>query len=722
MSHRLLMYGMLFCVACTGAETGEASLTLASNPRRIAPGGTVKLTARATDAKGQDGIGEVKVSTVGVGSLSAGQSKALEGGSAEFDFACPADDVGCTGNVTVTATWRVGAADVIGKTVVQVQAPAPDAGMMMNSDAGTTGKMDAGMTAVGDAGFTLLADKVRIFRGVGDIANLTATYTIGGAKAGENIVFATDIGVLTQTNAAAGVAKLTVATDAAGQAKVKLAEVGVAGVGTVTAKHEASGAMVSVGVEVLIVNQIEYVGTTCGGVACSIMGIRSSGFNENAQVRFRVRTADGKPAVGVKVKFFVDNPPQGLSVAPEDVTNAAGEVTTNVQSSISIGAITVKAVVIPGELQTVSSTIGIRGAKPSNLGFQLKCGRVNLEAFATADPTSPLQLSTKCDVQLNDRYNNPIGTGTAVRLLAESGSISASVNTQAYQPGGGNTEGSGSADFKTAGAIPKSVAPFEADATQFPLKREREPRTQLNSGQPAIFGNPRNGLVTLIAFVRGEEHFSDDNNNGKRDANEQFYDQGEPFVDNNDNNTWDTGEAYIDEAPQDGQWNGPNGIWDNDITIWTVTHILYTGFANPGLAFIEPNTFNVAKGTSSLHNVFTPDFNYNRVAPGSAVSVRKTGTKGSVALEGDGTLLDGYGFGLFARQQTNADGTGPCSPTTLVCRFRTVFTQWDNGFARSIRISGAAATDMMMPEQIEVTAETVVQKVRASVTASGTIQ
>jgi hypothetical protein len=719
MSHRLWTYGVLFCVACSGAETGEASLTLAASPRRIAPGGTVKLTARATDAKGKDGIGEVKVSTVGVGSLSAGQSKNLEGGSADFDFTCPADDVGCTGNVTVTATWRVGAADVIGKTVVQVQAPTPDAGTMVGTDGGTTSKMDAGTVMTGDAGFTLVADKVRIFRGVGDIANLTATYSIGGARAGENILFSTDIGVLTQTDATAGVEKITIATDAAGQAKVKLAEIRVAGSGTVTAKHEASGAVVSLPVEVLSVNQIAHVGTTCAGVACNIMGIRSSGFNENAQVRFNVKTADGKPAAGIKVRFSVDNPPAGLTVSPDAVTNAAGDAVANVQSSISVGAISVTAVVIPVELQTTSPTIGIRGAKPSNQGFQLRCDKNNLDTYRSPDPTKPLAQTTGCTVQLNDRYNNPVGTGTVVRLLTEAGSVPASTNTQAYQPAGGGKEGEGRFEFNTNGRFPAvDVEPFPEISNQYPKPRSAEPSV-LDGSKTR---NPRDGLVTLIAFVRGEEHFSDNNNNGVRDADEPFIDQGEPFVDENDNNIWDSSEPYIDEAPTDGKWNPPNGVWDKDVTIWTVAHVLYTDASAPSNASIAPSTYNVAKGSSVVHSVFMPDLNLNRITSGSTFTVKKSGMKGSVTIEQSNTSLDGFGFGLSARELTNADGTGPCSMTTPVCRFRTLITDWSLGYVGAIRITGAAATDMTLPEANSVTTETVVRSLAAQKTIVGTVQ
>jgi hypothetical protein len=88
--------------------------------------------------------------------------------------------------------------------------------------------------------------------------------------------------------------------------------------------------------------------------------------------------------------------------------------------------------------------------------------------------------------------------------------------------------------------------------------------------------NPRDNLVTLLAYARGEEGFHDDNGNGAWDATEPFQDLTEPFVDANDNGTWDQGELFVD-TNGNGHWDGKNGTWDGDTFIWTQERVLWTG-------------------------------------------------------------------------------------------------------------------------------------------------
>jgi hypothetical protein len=88
--------------------------------------------------------------------------------------------------------------------------------------------------------------------------------------------------------------------------------------------------------------------------------------------------------------------------------------------------------------------------------------------------------------------------------------------------------------------------------------------------------NPRDNLVTLMAFTSGEESFIDANNNGVYDANEKFDDLTEPFVDGNDNATHDEDERFID-ANGNGVWDGKNDRWDANTLIWVQDRILWTG-------------------------------------------------------------------------------------------------------------------------------------------------
>ena len=88
--------------------------------------------------------------------------------------------------------------------------------------------------------------------------------------------------------------------------------------------------------------------------------------------------------------------------------------------------------------------------------------------------------------------------------------------------------------------------------------------------------NPRDGLVTVIALVAGEEGFVDQDLDGTYDQGEPFIDLGEPFVDIDDDGIRDPGEWYED-VNEDGSYTGPNGKWDADTVLWTQARVLYTG-------------------------------------------------------------------------------------------------------------------------------------------------
>ncbi len=102
------------------------------------------------------------------------------------------------------------------------------------------------------------------------------------------------------------------------------------------------------------------------------------------------------------------------------------------------------------------------------------------------------------------------------------------------------------------------------------------------SGEPSRVGslgeeyNPRDGVVTLLAFTAGTEAWTDVNGNGVRDSNEPFEDIGEPFLDEDDNGVYDLGEEYFD-TDGDGEWTGPNGQFDEDTMITAQAKIIWSG-------------------------------------------------------------------------------------------------------------------------------------------------
>ena len=332
----------------------------------------------------------------------------------------------------------------------------------------------------------------------------------------------------------------------------------------------------SVMVEIIELGFIQFLEVTP-----RILGVKHSGWNESAQVTFQVLDTSNQPFPGVEVVLEIENSTAGISLAPSHpVSDAQGIVTTNLSSGTEATIVTIRATAIVGEksLPADSPAIPIVGAKPTSSGFALSCDIKNVGALIDTDGISSLiDIPITCNSLLKDRFNNPIGKPTSVLFRAEAGTITASTMTVAYdisrppedpQPNVGRVY----TVFQTFGRLPYDTTPFEED----------EPSVEGSDGR---IHNPRDGLVTILAFTDGEEEFDDVNRNGDYDEGELFTDLGEPFLDYNDNNTREPFEPFIDLAGDDeipnGEYDGPNEQWDSSTKIWTETRILWTG--NPAV-------------------------------------------------------------------------------------------------------------------------------------------
>ncbi|WP_224249017.1 Ig-like domain-containing protein [Hyalangium gracile] len=714
--------------ACGGGEPteDEPELLLSAAPRQIGNQGQAStITITATNGDGSNGTGTVtlKAAAGALGNSAAEETVTLANGKATTSFTCDkAADPKCAGNVRIDGTWGTATGAV---TLTVGSSTTPDGGSG-NPDGGSgnpdggSGNPDGG-SGSGDGGtkLTVASSKTSVFTSVGDYAEITATLTgtNNAPKPGESITFDTNFGGL-QVNASDTPAQsVQASTDGAGKAMVRLVESGPTGNATVRARHTASGAQASVAVKITNIQQITHTTTTCGGVTCTIMGVKGSGFNEQAQVSFKVVDSTSQPVAGIPVTFSIPNPPTGTTVSPSAVTNPQGIATAIVSSGPTIGAIVVHAVAIQGRVEVDSPNIGIRGAKVSNQGFNLRCDLANIGTRASTSPGQPRPFSIGCDVKVVDRYNNPVGTGTTVNFKVEAGNIPNSVATKAYSPTGNNDlEGTGEVLFNTTGGtpFPLNVTPLPADPNQYPQPRQEEP----SATEGSVLKNPRDSLVTVIAYLRGEEYFSDTNNNGQWDSGEQFIDQGEPLVDSNDNGVWDLGETYIDEAPADGQWNGPNGRWDNDTSIWTATYILYSGFPVSYNSYLLPNPWGcVPRNQGWFVNTFFFDDYFNRPQlANSQYGISHSAAKGSVRISG--TMLDGYGFGI-ERLRVNASNNQECTPDAPICIWKTLFYDWKH-HVNIAEVKGSTGGGSCVPDVLTVTITTLGTSAAAS--APGTLE
>ncbi len=560
----------------------------------------------------------------------------------------------------------------------------------------------------GGIGITLIANKPVLYQDINDSISVSARLSGVVPNLGRELQFTTTAGAFRQSDGGMNT-MITTLTGPGGIVSVSLVETGALGTATVTASHAPSGATGNLDIEIRKLQQVSHVSTSCGSSTdCTLIGLRGSGYNEVAQVVFRVSDGQDRPAVGIPVTFDAATLPAGATLTPSGVTNDRGEVTTSVQSGSQLGTFAIRAIVIPGSVEGVSPTLAIRGAKPANKQFFLSCLAVNLPAYRAPNP--PLTLSSNCTVRVVDRHNNPIGTGVAVSLKTEAGVV---VNNVLTAPFNNNNpdEGIGRFIFDTIGGVwpPVDTAPFAADNAQpFPFAREQEPsRTDFS-----LTRNPRDGLITVMAYVVGEEHFDDGNGNGVYDLGEQFVDQGEPFVDSNDNNVWDPGETIIPELQNgidNGVWDAPNGVYDSNKLIWADTKILVTNYPEPGEGHLEGTNpggcpGGVAKGNYTEFRVFLPDHNLNRIAAGSTLSINRVGTKGTVTWEPNAVVDDAYGF-QYKRALVDASSGAECGNGSTRCFWKTLFGQWAGGEVSKLRVAGAATSDITPCENTSLAAQ-----------------
>jgi hypothetical protein len=454
------------------------------------------------------------------------------------------------------------------------------------------------------------------------------------------------------------------------------------------------GPGIDAGGEAGVAASITHLSTVCGTTACGIMGIRKSGFQELADVSFVVKDADGKPARGVQVTFELESPPTGTDFltgttgAPTVVitTDAMGVATARVESGVTLGVFTVIATASP-TIQAKSPAIGVRGVTPANRGFKLQCDLKNMAAYADSLPPKPLK--TNCQVTLIDRFNNPVGKGTTINLKVEAGAIASSVQSTPFNGTGANPdEGKATVEFNTVGTFPAvDVAPLAGETAAGAV-------------------NQRDGLVTILAYVAGEEAFDDNNSNGTWDAGENFIDQGEPFVDANDNNQWDPGEFYADVAPSNGKYDPPNLVWDKQTTIWTTAYILYSGVMTKN-SVSAATPIDVPVGAIKQVTVGFADDRFNPPQSGAATSFSFTRVqaRGTVAVAND-TILDGYGFGLTRALYDAANPTVGCSAGVARCVWLTNFVFPVTPYTRGITatFTGGAAPAAFTPDTVTFSA------------------
>jgi hypothetical protein len=461
-----------------------------------------------------------------------------------------------------------------------------------------------------------------------DKATLTAKLTTatGAPPAPTLVTFSTTLGELAG-GGESGKQELVVQSDASGIATVEF----TAGLdtGTVTVEAEAEVEAKQVHDDVQI-KAIQSGTVTCSSVSASTIGLKGSGHQDNSTVIFKVQDNEQNPIPKLPIEFSISNAPGGVNITPTSGrTDNSGLAQTLLYAGTVPTTVTVTAKTRIGEASCppIVITTGIPNARYLNFSCQ--------ETMINVGGMGMDLIEQPCTVALADRFSNKIPFATKVFFRTEAGAITPSAETAEKDEG----IGTATVTIRTQDPRPKDVEPL-AD----------EPRT----GTGPLFNNPRDGLVTVIVATTGEEEFNDENGNGEYDDGESFVDVGEPFVDMDDNNQWDADEPFIDWN-QDGQYNGPNGVWDGNAVIWKPTWVVWTGgVATVGscsdvsntYSVLCPESFDIGNGGSMDFNFYVKDYNLLPINSSGAISVKVADGPAKIIGTTDFLIAPSRGIGI----------------------------------------------------------------------------
>lgn len=452
------------------------------------------------------------------------------------------------------------------------------------------------------------------------------------------------------------------------------------GTATVTALVDTLSTSVQIPVSAPPVGSIEFE-----SAVPDVIGVKGGGQTENSIVTYRVKDENGSVAADGTPVLFKLIGPQGVSTSPPaeperesltfySVSTSNGVATTTLISGSVAGTVRIIACVDldgsdtcdTGEISSSSAPLSIGGGIPSASHFDVARTIINLAGLAYVNEQSQVSAF------LADRFGNyNVLTGTSVSFYTEAGAIDRSAVTDEI--------GTASVVLRTQNPLPIDVSPLDPlnplgtaetynnldcndydggepfeDANDSTVWESCEHFTDLDGGGYPVLPpggvspepNPRDGWVSVLVTVKGEEAFSDLNGNGIYDSGEPFIDNGgEPFIDSNDNGvydpkedftdqnfngsydvgepftdldrgepfldkdgngSWSSGEPFTDldgdftydssgfgngvydpgelfiDVDGDGEWTHGNGVWDSDTTIWVTRRFVFSGGPNAG--------------------------------------------------------------------------------------------------------------------------------------------
>ena len=245
---------------------------------------------------------------------------------------------------------------------------------------------------------------------------------------------------------------------------------------------------------------------------------------------------------------------QSYELKEISVPTKSGKANTKLYASYEKGFADIKATYAVNENNKISTSLKIRfgNSQPASAAdFGFICNARNIGGLFT---TLKYDVAVECNIEAYTINHEPI-INPQITYMVEAGEMRktipeeyGSIVKHYYYPNNKK---------------PKDVEPMV-----------NEPFHLGNSGKTQ---NPRDGLSTVVASIRGFEAFDDSNGNNQYDEGlDFFYDLPEPFLDKDDNGKRDNDEQFID-SNNNGVYDEANSKWDSETMIWKSFKILLTG-------------------------------------------------------------------------------------------------------------------------------------------------
>lgn len=285
-------------------------------------------------------------------------------------------------------------------------------------------------------------------------------------------------------------------------------------------------------------------------------------------------------------------------VKEKDVNTSGGQATIELYSfpgeGGKSGTVSASYTTINGLPLDASIPVSIaEGGVPSGKYLSAQCDALNVQALDANGAVYDSDIPIRCSLSVKDALGKAVPIAD-IRVMTEGG---CSILPNKQQDSGATHVFTLKAD-----CVPADVEPMDG-----------EPNHMFGG----VIHNPRDGILTILFYVHGQEGFNDSNANGIYDPGEGFVgqDQPEPFLDINDDGQWNPGEDFIDNN-DNGQWDPADGRWNEDTWVWTSTRIMFTG---PPHQSAETTRFSPAgvqmdDGGTQTFTLYLMDQNHNPIA------------------------------------------------------------------------------------------------------------